>query len=214
MDSLKNSVENLTGMLSVGSLCLLGAFLFLDGRTAIFHVLETHGKSTAWAVVVAIPTFVTGYVVGMFAVTAATLILSRIRWLYRPEDRSGLIVVARFGNEVSTSRYLDLSRQRRLLEGGTIGFLSIAIGAWSEAASFPEFRSLGQALGAGALTLALLCPFFSAMLAREERFLVAEVTRLLEHESGRKSTVSDHQEGGVTADVRANTRPAGDCQGG
>jgi hypothetical protein len=204
MDSLKSSIENLTGMLSVGSLCLLGAFLFLDGRTAIFHVLETYGKSTAWAVVAAIPTFVTGYVVGVFAVTAATLILSRIRWLYRPEDRSGLIAVARFRNEVITSRYLDVSRQRRLLEGGMIGFLSIAIGAWSEAASFPEFRSLGHALAAGSLTLALLCPFFSAMLAREERFLAAEVTRLLEHESGRSLTEAGRQEVGVTEDVRAN----------
>ena len=205
MDSLKSSVENLTGMLSVGSLCLLGAFLFLDGRTAIFHVLETYGKSTAWAVVAAIPTFVTGYVVGVFAVTAATLTLSRIRWLHRPEDRSGLIAVATFGNEVITSRFWDVSRQRRLLEGGTIGFLSIAIGAWSEAASFPEFRSLGQVLAAGALTLALLCPVFSAMLAREERFLVAEVIRLLEHESGRRSAVSDRQEVGGTADVRAKS---------
>ena len=35
MDSLKSSFENLTGMLSVGSLCLLGVFLFLDGRTDI-----------------------------------------------------------------------------------------------------------------------------------------------------------------------------------
>jgi hypothetical protein len=44
MDSLKNSIENLTGMLSVGSLCLLGDFLFLDRRTDIFHVLETYGQ--------------------------------------------------------------------------------------------------------------------------------------------------------------------------
>jgi hypothetical protein len=190
MDSLKSSIENLTGMLSVGSLCLLGVFLFLDGRTDLFRVLETYGKSTAWAIVAAVPTLVVSYVMGVFAVTAATLMLSRIRWLYRPEDRSGLITVARFKNEVITSRYLDVSRQRRLLEGGTLGFIAIAIGAWSEAGNFPEFRGLGQVLAAGSLALALLCPVFSAMLAREERFLVAEVTRRLEHENDRRATES------------------------
>ena len=101
MDSLKSSLENLTGMLSVGSLWLLGAFLFLDGRTDIFHVLETYGKSTSWALVAAVPTLVIAYVLGVFAVTAATLILSQIRWLYRPEDRAGPITVATFGNEVA-----------------------------------------------------------------------------------------------------------------
>jgi hypothetical protein len=120
MGSARSSIENLTGMLSIGSLCILGVFLFLDGRTNIFQVLETYGKSATWAIVAAIPTLVISYVVGVFAVTAAMLMLSQIRWLYLPEDRIGLITVARVGNEMITSRYQELSRRRQLLEGGMI----------------------------------------------------------------------------------------------
>jgi hypothetical protein len=179
MDSFKSSIENLTGMLSIGSLCILGVFMFLDGRTSIFYTLETYGKSASWTIVAAIPILAIGYIVGVFASTAARIILSRLRWFYRFEDRHGLMRVARFKNEVITNHYQELSRHRRLLEGGAIGFIAIAIGAWSEAANFHEFRGLGLALAFASLALAILCPIFSAILAKEERFLVAEVARLL-----------------------------------
>jgi hypothetical protein len=207
MESLRSSIENLTGMLSIGSLCILGTFMVLDGRTNIFQVLETYGKTATWAIVAAIPALVISYVVGVFAVTAAMLILRRIRWLYRPEDHTGLITVARFGNNVITNSYQELSRQRRLLEGAMIGFITIAIGAWSETANFPESRPIGLALIFGSLALALFCPFFSAILAKEERFLVAEVTRLSEYDGTQKVNESCCQEVSGAKDRQAKKSP-------
>jgi len=85
-----------------------------------------------------------------------------------------------------------------------IGFITIAIGAWSEVENFPEFSGLGLALVAGSLSLAILCPIFSAVLAKEERFLVAEVTKLLADKNDGRNTDSGHQEVKKTKGIQAN----------
>ena len=43
------SLESITGRLGVGSVALLGLFMFFDGHTrGVYALVDTYGKSVAW----------------------------------------------------------------------------------------------------------------------------------------------------------------------
>jgi hypothetical protein len=177
MSSFRSSLESLTGQLSVGSLCLLGLFLLFDGLTPVYEVVEGYGSSTAWSILAAFPTLVIAYVLGLLAVSAAEILLSPIAALHAPADQADFVDIALLDNEAIFQRYAELVRHQRLLEGGSLGFVVLAVGALSEVFHVPVYSRLAWVLFTGSLLLSLVCPFFSLRIVGERRTLAAEARK-------------------------------------
>jgi hypothetical protein len=172
MFSDKTSIESTTGLFAVGSLCLLGIFMFLDGRTEIFSVVENYGKSTVWGIVAAVPTLVVAYIFGMLAVAIAELFFTRVGKLHKQDDVESFIKIATFGNDPITQEYLGAIRRQTLLEGCSVSFITVAIGILSMSSYNPGYERLGYAIAVGSSALAILCPILAACLLKKARALV------------------------------------------
>lgn len=168
----KPALESLTGQLAVGSLCLLGIFLILDGRTGVYQITEEYGKSATWGIVAAIPTLVLTYILGIFAVQAAQLAFSGLRSLHREHEAEELVQISASKLEPVVNRYLELRRLQSLLEGATIGFLLLSLGALSEIRMMAGWEIVAYSSAIMAFAAACLCPVFAVRLARQARSLV------------------------------------------
>jgi hypothetical protein len=167
----KASLESLVGYLSVGSLCLLGGFFVLDSTIGIFSVVEVYGASPAWGILAALPTLVISYVFGLMTVTAAELFFVRFSTLHGPDDGEKLVKLALLGNEALTQRYFELMRTQKFLEGCSLGFLVLAVGALIQGFTIRGYLNLGLALASGSAVLVLLSPLFAGLVAKEKRQL-------------------------------------------
>lgn len=183
----KSSLESLVGFLSIGSLCFLGGFFLLDSVFGIYSVLDAYGGSPVWGILAALPTLVVAYVLGLIAVMAAELFFARFGSLHEARDGEKLVRLALLGNEALTQRYFELIRLQRFLEGSTLGFLILAVGALVQGFAVAGYLRLGIGIAAGSLSLAALSPLFAIAVARERRQL-AEIADICA-KKGRSRTI-------------------------
>lgn len=123
------SLEALTGRLGVGAIALLGLFLIVDGaQLGAFEMIELYGKSATWGIVGVLPTAVVTYIVGVFCVGAAELLMTPFAAFRGPEpqdilavSRAGgpvvqqLLAIARSVGQLTRRAAREFTCQRRLL---------------------------------------------------------------------------------------------------
>jgi hypothetical protein len=127
-------IQGFSGAIAVGGLALT-SLLLLAGvfATNLFLAIEVVSRSTAWAIVVALPIASLAYVVGLLTNAAAEAIFVRFGWLQRNTLIDELIQIREKG-EFLIGRFLQLRQEGEILAGG-----SLALGILAMACAFASY---------------------------------------------------------------------------
>lgn len=146
MPSGGDAISAFAGPAGVGALCILAAFLFLDGRAPdLFPTVELYAKTATWGVVAAIPTLAVSYVIGLSVMIASERALIM---LAGPTPSTEVADLARIGstgslNESAASQaYVEALHNRAILAGGAFSLLLLSAGALSDIRSLPGLRGV------------------------------------------------------------------------
>jgi hypothetical protein len=181
------SFDAVTGQLGVGAIAFFGLFLIVDGMIGVFDLVETMGKSVTWGIIGLLPTVVVTYIVGVFCLGIAEVVLSGFPSfsLPKPED---IIAVSRIGSTLLQQVYSEHLRNHELLEGTSVSFLILAVGCITESSSMSGSIVIVWFFTAGAIALAVLSLLFSGRAARRAA-AIAEVAH-----ARRESPLNTHAE--------------------
>ena len=163
----KQNVESFTGLLAVGSIGVLGVFLIIDGQTNIYLIFEEYGKSTSWSIFAAVPLLVLSYLLGLFLSQAAEILFTNVKRLNSAKAEEQFVKVVILKNEHLIERYLELSRQKRLLESSSIALLLLLLGALSEVKQMQGWEMVAYGSSILALIVATVCPFMVIRVAKK-----------------------------------------------
>jgi hypothetical protein len=155
------SLEALTGRLGVGAIALLGLFLIIDGaQLGAFEMIELYGKSATWGIVGVLPTAVVTYIVGVFCVGAAELLMAPFAAFRGPEPQD-ILAVSRAGGPVLQQIYGEHIRNHELLKGAAVSFLFLAVGSLAEFRNASGYENLVWIAAIAGLALSMLSLLFS-----------------------------------------------------
>src|SRR6185436_12363728 len=179
MTGAADSLGAFAGATGVGALCILGVFLFLDGRApTLFPTIEEYAKTATWGVVAAIPVLAIAYVIGLVLITASCF---AVRGVFGPSlpneaaDTARVSLVA-IKESVLTQEYLQLKQERDVLGGAALSLIVLAIGAISDSRNLPHLKSI--VIGAAVATLvAAIALFFASGLKNRQAHTLASVVR-------------------------------------
>jgi len=163
-------LEGITGRLGIGAITVLGLFLLVDGaQIGVFELIETYGNSTTWGIVGIVPTAVVTYIVGVFCLGAADLVLSKLS-AFQPPTPADVLNISRTGSALLEQAYSDHTRNFELLKGAAISFVILSVGSLAEASNLPSNRSviwLAVLAALGLSPLSLLFAHRSLVQARD-----------------------------------------------
>ncbi len=167
------SLEGLTGRLGVGAIAFLGLFLIVDGaQLGAFEMIEAYGNSATWGIVGILPTTVVIYIVGMFCVGAAELLVAPFA-AFRSPDPQDTLVVSRAGGPVVQQLFSEHLRNHELLKGAAVSFLILAIGSLAEFPNAPGYEALVWIAVVTSLALSMLSLLFSRRAAAQATSLAS-----------------------------------------
>ena len=164
MSTFGDALSTFAGPAGVGALCLLAAFLFLDGRAPeLFPTFEKYAKTSTWGVVAAVPVLAISYVLGLSVMITSEHVITRVVGQRETEMSSlGRIVAAGPSKDSLTAQlYVDALRNRAVLGGGAMALVLLGIGALSEVRNLPSLRSVIIAAVIGALLVAALAMYLA-----------------------------------------------------
>lgn len=159
MFSGKLGIEETGGTLAIGSLCFLGAFMVVDGLTNLYLLVDQYSGDAAWAVLFSFPAIVISYILGLVALAVSKRILRVVRRQSAQAEVEEFAIVAMTENEALVSQYLGLLQRQALLDGGLVGFASMAIGSVFALHWLAGYELFGWVAVAGFSILALACPY-------------------------------------------------------
>ncbi len=168
----------------MGSICLLGFFLVVDGPTNLFLFVESYAQTATWAVLLAFPTLVLSYVLGLVAVNAADAVIPKLLGTQNVSEARPFVRIAAFGNEPITDHYLTTVRHQAFLQGLSPAFLILAVGCWSGIRWMGEAEIFGYVASAGSIALAVVCPMLATRLSKQAQSMSVLVEELVSSRSG------------------------------
>ncbi len=171
-------VEKITGRLGVGAICFLALFLVVDGmQIGVFHLVETYGKSVTFGIIIALPTAVVTYILGVFCVGTADLILSRFNAFREPEPAS-ILALSQSGGDLLQQSYSENLRNFELLKGSSIAFVFLAVGVLLDVPNMRGYETImiiAFIVAIGLSTLSLV--FAHRALGRVKRISQVNVSK-------------------------------------
>jgi hypothetical protein len=162
MSGTTESLGTFAGATGVGALCLLGVFLFLDGREPnLFPTFDLYARSATWGIVAAIPVLAIAYVIGLVLITTSCF---AVRGVFGPvllveaADAAG-VSGASAKESVLAQEYLQLRQERDVLGGAALSLIILGVGALSEITNLRSLKSviIIAAIGAIIAAAALFC---------------------------------------------------------
>ena len=163
------SVEAITGRLGVGAIAFLACFLIVDGQqVGVFEMVEFYGKSASFGIVIALPTAVVTYVLGVIMMGIADLLFSRFSSLAPIAARQVRAVSTR-GGVILQQIFVEHLRDFELLKGAAAAFLLLVVGCLAEIPNMPV-----ATIVAGAALGSLLLAALSLLFARRARSLAVQ----------------------------------------
>ena len=159
---MKPTIEDITGFLGVGTLDILGIFFILDGSSGFLSFIEIYSKTSAWAILVTIPLLVVAYIFGLLTSLGTEMILNRVFSKKLPPELFGIIVS--IDNDLLNTKFVEIERQSRLLNGCAFAFLLLAIGSWVEVPMMGRFGFVGYIGLFGGLMVSIMCPIMARQL--------------------------------------------------
>jgi hypothetical protein len=151
-------VETITGRLGVGSIAFLAIFLAVDGmQIGVFHLVETYGNSVTFGIVTALPTAVVAYILGVFCVGTADLVLSKFSAFQEPNPKI-VYALSKSGGDLLKQSYSETIRNLELLKGSFFAFILLAFGTVLDASNMRGYEivvvlAFVIAIGLSALSL-------------------------------------------------------------
>jgi hypothetical protein len=167
------SIGDLSGTLSIGSICLLGLFLIVDAPTNLFVSVEEYAKTATWGVLLAFPTLVIAYLLGLIAIAGADVVVPRILKTGSASDVRQFLTVASAGNQSITDRYLITTRDQAFLQGACPAFLILTVGCLGGVRWMAGVEFFGYVSAAGSFLLALICPLLAKRLSKQAKQLAS-----------------------------------------
>ena len=163
MSSSGDALASFAGPAGVGALCLLGAFLFLDGRApGLFPTFEQYAKTSSWSVVAAVPVLAVSFVLGLSLMVASERVLTS---LWGPPLTSQAADLAQLTVSVKESPaaqvYVESIRNRAVLAGGAVALLILALGALSEMGNLPHLRGVIAAAALATVVVAVAAGYLT-----------------------------------------------------
>jgi hypothetical protein len=174
------SLASVAGPSGVGALCVLGIFLFVDGRSPQFYpTVEVYAKSTTWGVVAAVPLLAITYVMGLFLNSLGVHLVQALSGISSTTETIDLSRTAFLALDKSAAMttYVQLMQDRAVLAGSSIAFLVLAVGAISEVANLEHIRSSVIALAILAIGLVGVLVFVAVMKTKEAHTLADAVVK-------------------------------------
>ncbi len=160
------SFEAVTGRLGVGAIAFFGLFLIVDGiNVGVFELIEAIGKSVTWGIIGILPTVVVTYIVGVFCLGIAEVLLSRFASFSSPKP-DDIIAVSGTDSALLQQLYSEHLRNHELLKGTFVSFLVLAVGCVAESTKMTGSMAIVWLFTAGAVALAVLSLVFSGRAAR------------------------------------------------
>jgi hypothetical protein len=159
------SFEAVTGRLGVGAIAFFGLFLIADGTIGVFELIEAIGKSVTWGIIGILPTVVVTYVVGVFCLGIAEVVLSGLPSLSSPKPED-IIAVSKTGSALLQQIYSEHLRNHELLKGTSVSFLILTAGCIAESPNMHGSIAIVWLFTTAAIALAALSLFFSGRAAR------------------------------------------------
>jgi hypothetical protein len=133
-------IETITGPLGVGAICFLAFFLAVDGmQIGVFHIVETYGDSVTFGIVAALPTAVVAYILGVFCVGTADLVLSKFSAFQEP-DPEEIYALSKTGGDLLRQSYSEKIRNFELLKGSSVAFILLAAGTVFDASNMLKYE--------------------------------------------------------------------------
>lgn len=165
MASAKPAIEEVSGFLGVGSLEILGIFFILDGTSGFLAFVEAYAKTSAWAILVAVPLLVVAYVFGIISSLGVEALLER----FLPSKLTPTLfrAVSESKNDALMQKYLDAERHGLLLHGCVAAFLLLVVGSWAEVPMMAPFGFVGYIGLFGGIAVAVLCPLLARRIQRQ-----------------------------------------------
>jgi len=176
-----DSITIVAGPAGVGALFMLGVFLFLDGRAPnLFPTVEVYAKTATWGIVAAVPVLVMAYVLGLFLIAGAVLV---VQHTFGPSFESKAIDIARFASlsaekSAAVQTYVQLRQDRSVLAGSAVAFVALFVGAVSEIRNLPHLKESIVVLGVGTLLLAAMMFYFAGRKGAEAHQLAEQLAVL------------------------------------
>jgi hypothetical protein len=135
-------VETITGRLGVGSIVFLAIFLAVDGmQIGVFQLVETYGDSVTFGIVAALPTAVVAYIMGVFCVGTADLVLSKFAAFQEPDPKR-VFALSKSGGDLLKQSYAETIRNLELLKGSFFAFILLALGTVLDASNMRGYEIL------------------------------------------------------------------------
>jgi hypothetical protein len=165
------SIEAITGRLGVGAIAFLACFLIADSQQiGVFEMVEFYGKSASFGIVIALPTAVVTYVLGVIMTGIADLVFRPFGSL-APITARQVRAVSSAGGALLQQIFVENLRNFELLKGASAAFLLLAVGCLAEISNTPIMAIVGGATLTSIL-LAVLSLIF-ALRARSQAVLLS-----------------------------------------
>jgi hypothetical protein len=159
------SFEAVTGRLGVGAIAFFGLFLIVDGiLVGVFDLVETIGKSVTWGIIGILPTVVVTYIIDVFCLGIAEIVLSRFPSFLSPKPED-IMAVSGTGSALLQQIYSEHLRNHELLKGTFVSFLILAVGCIAESRNMYGSIAIVWLFTAGSIALAVLSLLFSGRAA-------------------------------------------------
>lgn len=184
------SISTIAGPAGIGALCLLGVFLFLDGRApSLFPTVETYAKTATWGVVAAVPVLVMAYVAGLCVSAAGVYLVQHFSGHSFAQEATDIAKVASISADKSAAIqiYSQLLQDRAVFAGCTIAFVILSVGAVSEIDNLPHLKSAIITMAIAVLLLGALM-FWLAERKGAEAHLLATTVALAAAEDRSKAS--------------------------
>jgi hypothetical protein len=152
--------------------------MVVDGFTNLYILINAYASDAAWAVLFSLPALVLSYVLGLIALAASDLFLVWIGRRAPAQELDTFLQVAATGNQAVVERYLALVQHQTLLDGGLIGFSSMAIGTLFSMRWLGGFEAFGWIAFAGFGMLAAACPALGGVFGRRAQLLAEHTQKL------------------------------------
>lgn len=123
-------------------------------------LVETYGDSVTFGIVAALPTAVVAYILGVFCVGTADLVLSKFTAFQEPAPER-ICALSKSGGDLLRQSYSETIRNLELLKGSFVAFLLLALGVALDASNMRGYETILVLAFIAAIGLSLLSLLFS-----------------------------------------------------
>lgn len=159
--STKLATGDLSSALPIGSISFLGLFFILDHFMNLWIFLEGYTGTTTWNIILAIPTLVIMYIIGIINLRISDHIFSKAFKKDPTEELKLFLNIVAMKNNALTERYFEIKRLKEFFQACFFAFIILGFGTiltYKWAGNYEIFTFI---LGSGLIIIGISCPFLA-----------------------------------------------------